>query len=132
MKNEKTLFAKRLITAMQAQGYKPEAAVLEREFNLRYLGKSVTLQGVRKWLLGLSMPSHDKIITLAEWLKIPPEDLTFGKVAKPVTCSLWQQHEIDHIEREIIETFLALPPQQKKIIKDVIQTYAKVYSNIED
>lgn len=129
MKNEKTLFAERLTTAMQAQGYKPEAAVLEREFNLRYLGKSVTLQGVRKWLLGLSMPSHDKIFTLAEWLKIPPEDLTFGKISKPTAYS-WQ-HEIDHVEREIIETFLALPPQQKKIIKDVIQTYAKAYQNMD-
>jgi hypothetical protein len=85
------------------------------------LGKSVTLQGVRKWLLGLSMPSHDKIFTLA--------DLTFGKISKPTAYS-WQ-HEIDHVEREIIETFLALPPQQKKIIKDVIQTYAKAYQNMD-
>ena len=32
----KTLFAKRLIQAMQSKGYEPKASVLEREFNLNY------------------------------------------------------------------------------------------------
>ena len=47
MTNEKIRFAQRLIEAMQAQGYDPEPAILEREFNLRYFGKPMTLQGVR-------------------------------------------------------------------------------------
>jgi hypothetical protein len=52
MNNEKSLFAQRLITAMQAKGYDPKPSILEREFNLRHNGKPVTLYGVRKWLLG--------------------------------------------------------------------------------
>ena len=55
MTNEKIRFAQRLIEAMQAQGYDPEPAILEREFNLRYFGKPMTLQGVRKWLIGTSI-----------------------------------------------------------------------------
>ena len=55
MNNEKSLFAQRLITAMQAKGYDPKPSILEREFNLRHNGKPVTLYGVRKWLLGMSI-----------------------------------------------------------------------------
>jgi transcriptional regulator with XRE-family HTH domain len=82
MNNEKSLFAQRLITAMQAKGYDPKPSILEREFNLRHNGKPVTLYGVRKWLLGMSMPSSDKLLTLAKWLDVPPEELAFEKDIK--------------------------------------------------
>ncbi len=129
MTNEKTLFAQRLIAAMQAQGYKPEPAVLEREFNLRYYGKSMTLAGVRKWLIGTSIPSTDKIIALAKWLKIPPEELTFGtdiKLQIQEKNQRWQQ-EIGYGEREVFEAFIALPTPQKKIVREVIMAFAKAY-----
>lgn len=129
MTNEKTLFAQRLIAAMQAQGYKPEPAVLEREFNLRYYGKSMTLAGVRKWLIGTSIPSTDKIIALAKWLKIPPEELTFGtdiKLQIQEKNQRWQQ-EIGYSEREVFEAFIALPTPQKKIVREVIMAFAKAY-----
>jgi transcriptional regulator with XRE-family HTH domain len=129
MTNEKTLFAQRLIAAMQAQGYKPEPAVLEREFNLRYYGKSMTLAGVRKWLIGASIPSTDKIIALAKWLKIPPEELTFGtdiKLQIEEKNQRWQQ-EIGYSEREVFEAFIALPTPQKKIVREVIMAFAKAY-----
>ena len=53
MKNddEKSLFAKRLVLAMQSKGYEAKASILEREFNLNYSGKPMTLHGVRKWLM---------------------------------------------------------------------------------
>ena len=63
---------------MEKAGYKPEAAVLEREFNQHYYGKGVTLHGVNKWLKGQSLPRHDKVMAIAKWLRIPPEELTFG------------------------------------------------------
>ena len=78
MKTPPQKFAERLRAAMVKAGYKPEAAVLEREFNQRYYGKDVTLHGVNKWLKGQSIPRLDKIETLAKWLRIPPEELTFG------------------------------------------------------
>lgn len=129
MTNEKTLFAERLIAAMQAQGYRPEPAILEREFNLRHYGKPMTLQGVRKWLIGSSIPSTDKIITLAKWLKIQPEELTFGKELKveiQQANQRWQQN-ISYNEREVFEAFLALPVPQRKIVREVILAFAKAY-----
>ena len=32
---------------------------LEREFNTRYWGKPMTLHGVRRWLRGETLPTHE-------------------------------------------------------------------------
>ena len=73
MQNAKELFANRLRDAMQAAGYEPKPAVLEREFNTRYWGKPMTLHGVRRWLRGETLPTHEKLLVLAEWLGVPPQ-----------------------------------------------------------
>jgi hypothetical protein len=50
-----------------------------REFNLRYAGDPVSSQAVRKWLAGDSLPSQDKLRTLAMWLDVPAPWLRFGE-----------------------------------------------------
>ena len=127
--DNKVKFAARLIEAMKAQGYKPEPAVLEREFNLRYYGKRIGLHGVRKWLIGESIPPYDKIMTLATWLKVPPEDLTFGLEIKQ---KIQQENtrwvdEVGYKEREVFEAFLNLPAPQRKIVREVILAFAKAF-----
>ena len=133
MTSEKLLFAQRLIAAMQAQGYQPKPAILEREFNLRHFGEPVTLQGVRKWLIGTAIPSADKLLTLAKWLNVPPEELAFDKDMKKAIEQReinWQE-EIGYKDKEIFEAFLALPTPQKKIVREVIVAFAKAYINTE-
>ncbi|MDP2759130.1 MAG: hypothetical protein Q8O64_01810 [Sideroxyarcus sp.] len=129
MKNVKQLFASRLREAMVKAGFKPEPAVLERNFNLRYFGKPMTLHGVRKWLIGESIPPYDKIIALSDMLRIPPEELTFGLGIKQrikEERARWDDG-IGYQEREIFEAFLALPAPQRKIVREVIQTFAKAF-----
>ena len=125
--DNKATFAAKLIDAMTAQGYKPEAAVLEREFNLRHYGKRIGLHGVRKWLIGTSIPPYDKITTLAKWLKVPPEDLTFGlEINQKIKQENknWQE-AISFQEREVFEAFLSLPAPQRKVVREVIIAFAK-------
>ena len=133
MTSEKLLFAQRLIAAMQAQGYQPKPAILEREFNLRHFGEPVTLQGVRKWLIGTAIPSADKLLTLAKWLNVPPEELAFDKDMQKAIEQReinWQE-EIGYKDKEIFEAFLALPTPQKQIVREVIVAFAKAYINTE-
>lgn len=52
---------------------------LATEFNLRHYGKPVSAQAVRKWLESNSIPSVDKIVTLANWLGVSPAWLLFGE-----------------------------------------------------
>ena len=129
MKTPQQKFAERLRAAIVKAGYRAEAAVLEREFNQRHYGKGVTLHGVNKWLKGQSLPRLDKIETLAKWLRIPPEELTFGLAIKQQIKedrARWDDG-IGYQEREVFEAFLALPAPQRKIVREVIQTFAKAF-----
>ncbi|MNG64263.1 hypothetical protein D3C78_46480 [compost metagenome] len=133
MKNddEKTLFAKRLGLAMQSKGYEVKASILEREFNLNYSGKPMTLHGVRKWLIGEAIPSGDKLLTLAKWLEIPPEELIFDKdIQKAIQQRdyRWQQ-ELGYKDKEIFEAYVKLAASHKKIIRDMIIALSDIYKN---
>ncbi len=122
-------FAERLRAAIEKAGYRAEAAVLEREFNQRYYGKGVTLHGVNKWLKGQAIPRLDKIEALAKWLRIPPEELTFGlEIRQQIKedRARWDDG-IGFQEREVFEAFLALPAPQRKVVREVIQAFAKAY-----
>lgn len=129
MKNVKQLFAERLRKAMVKAGLKPEPAILERYFNQHYFGKPMTLHGVRKWLIGESIPPYDKIVALAGMLRVPPGELTFGlEIKQKVKEQSTRWHEaISYQEREIFEAFLALPTPQRKVVREVIQTFAKAF-----
>lgn len=117
---ERLEFSKRLIAAIEQAGYEPRASVVERNFNLRYWGTSVSYQGVRRWLKGDSIPEQDKLTVLAQWLGVEPYELRYGL---PVT----ERKEPDKPwyvgltmdDYEVITTFLKLSSENKKIIKDV-------------
>lgn len=122
-------FASRLRLAMEKAGYEAKPSVLEREFNLRYWGKPMTLHGVRRWLVGESMPPQDKLEVLAEWLLITPQHLRFGEeLAKRIDQrrARWEE-AIGYQEREAFEAFINLPAPQRKIVREVILTFAQAY-----
>ena len=129
MESAKNMFANRLRDAMKAAGYEPKPAVLEREFNTRYWGKPMTLHGVRRWLRGETLPTHEKLLVLAEWLGVPPQQLNFGdEIQRKVEQrrSRWDSG-IGYQDRDIFEAFLKLPIPQRKLIREVILTFAKVH-----
>lgn len=73
-------FSKRLKKAFQDKGISIDSPTwLAREFNENYAGKRVSQQTVRKWLNGESIPTHDKIKTLAQWLGVSPHELHYGE-----------------------------------------------------
>ena len=125
--NEKIEFTKRLRAAMTHAGYVASPSVLEHEFNLRWPGKSISNQAAWGWLNNRSIPTQDKMKVLAEWLKVEPDVLRFGDA---VRLSV-QQHKkrwdegVGHVERETFDAFLQLPAAQRKIIREVILTFAK-------
>jgi transcriptional regulator with XRE-family HTH domain len=128
--NEKLEFAERLRNAMLAAGYEARPAVLEKGFNSRYWGRSVTFQAVSRWLRGEAIPSQEKLQVLAEWLKIEPHALRYGEEAALSIRAKRKQWDdaLDYQEREAIEQYLSLPAPQRKIVREVISAFAQVFS----
>jgi len=127
--NEKLEFAERLRNAMLVAGYDARPSVLEKGFNSRYWGRSVTFQAVSRWLRGEAIPSQEKLQVLAEWLKIEPHALRFGEQAAESIRAKRRQWEenLDFQERETIEHYLSLPAPQRKIVREVIDAFVKAF-----
>jgi transcriptional regulator with XRE-family HTH domain len=125
--DEKVEFSQRLQQAMIDAGYPVRPVVLEREFNTRYWGQPITVQAVRRWLNGEAIPSQDKLQVLADWLKVEPQVLRFGSEAirsVQEKKKRWDE-AIAGPEREVLEAFIALPAEQKKVARAVILALAK-------
>jgi transcriptional regulator with XRE-family HTH domain len=124
--DEKTKFAERLQAAMIVAGYEARPAVLEKNFNSRYWGQSVSFQAVSRWLRGEAIPSQEKLQVLADWLKVEPHVLRYGEQAiKNIRAKQKKWDEgIGYQEREIFETFLSLPAPHRKTAREVIQALA--------
>ncbi|MCL2590978.1 MAG: transcriptional regulator [Betaproteobacteria bacterium] len=128
--DEKKEFASRLATAMLDAGYEPRPSVLEVQFNIRYMGRPITYQAVTRWLKGEAIPAQDKLQVLADWLKVEPHILRFG--GQPLLSIQERKKRWDAAlsgpEREVLEAFINLPPEQKKIVRSVILTFAHVHA----
>lgn len=127
--DEKLQFSNRLREAMLAAGYEARAAVIENEFNQRWWGRSISIQSAWGWLNGKAIPSQDKLQTLAEWLKVEPQVLRFGEgVAKSVReyRQRWDE-KLTYLERETVDAYLQLPAPQRKVVREVILTFARVH-----
>ena len=129
--DQKLEFAERLQAAMRAAGLEPRPAVLLNLFNTHYWGRSVSFQAVSRWLRGESIPEQDKLITLAEVLKIEPEVLRFGEGIRQSVLQHRQRWEegVGYLERETVDAFLQPPAPQRKIIREVILTFAKAHNS---
>lgn len=126
--DDKLQFSKRLKAAMTVAGLEVRPTVLEKLFNFHYRGTPVTYQGVRRWLIGLSIPEQDKLELLANLLSTTPGLLRYGtksraRIAEPKAT--WREATtID--DRVAIEIFLRLPSQKRVAIRQVIKAMADV------
>lgn len=86
---------------------------LATEFNLRHYGKPVSAQAVRKWLESNSIPSVDKIVTLANWLGVSPAWLLFGE-------NLGVEETSPEPYSDIRSNFQQLAPEEQEVVRELI------------
>lgn len=85
----------------------------------------MTLQGVRRWLLGETLPKQEKIEVLAAWLEVEPQALRYGEtVGRQIreARGRWDA-TISAEERQVLERYLALPIAQRKVVAQVIEAF---------
>ncbi|GAB2456882.1 MAG: transcriptional regulator [Comamonas sp.] len=129
--DNKLEFAQRLRSAMVAAGLEARPGVLLGLFNANYWGRSVTFQAVSRWLKGEAIPAQDKLVVLAGLLKVEPEVLRFGDSVRRSVQEHRQRWDegVGYLEREAFDAFLRLPAPQRKVVREVILTFARVHGD---
>ncbi|WP_301098286.1 hypothetical protein [Otariodibacter sp.] len=128
-------FAKNLKAILEKKGIEPKASVLEREFNLHHYGKPISSHAVARWLRGEVIPSFARIKTLASWLDVQVSELVSEDIAYKINKIEQQKEPTEHIwkmaasyqDQLLFETFLNLPQEQKKAVREVIIAMHKAY-----
>lgn len=104
---DKTDFSERLKTAIRLAGLDELSnASLANRFNLRHPNQSVSTQAFHHWLVGRSIPTPDKIETLAKWLDTSAEWLRYGRLSGTEGAASPQ-------EALLLKYFRLLPPEKR-------------------
>lgn len=107
---EKNGFSQRLRTALKLAGLDQVSnANLANRFNLRHPNQPISTQAFHHWLSGRSIPTADKVETLAKWLNTSSEWLRHGRVAHD--CGT-----LSESERLMLQYFRALTPAARQAV----------------
>jgi transcriptional regulator with XRE-family HTH domain len=119
-------FAERLRQALEAVGSRPSPTLVANAFNQRYWGRSITPHTARNWLLGRSLPTQDKLVVLADWLQVSPDELRFGQTTSAfrIAEADAQFENLNMADREMIGRYLSLPASDRKTVRDVVAAMA--------
>ena len=75
---ERANFSSRLLLCLENIGLGNNYTAFAKAFNFRSSSGAVTVHAARKWLIGESFPTQEKIVVLAAWFQVSPEWLRFG------------------------------------------------------
>lgn len=123
---ESQAFSERLRKALEAMGVRPSPTVVANEFNLRYWGRSITAHTARNWLLGQALPTQDKLVVLADWLQVSPDELRFGQqnAVLRLSESDTEFEQLDMADREMLKRYLTLSRGDRKTVREVVAAMA--------
>lgn len=129
---EREGFSKRLRQCLESAGYPCSPTCLTKEFNLRSLGKPVTVHAARKWMFGEAIPTQEKMQVLSAWFGVSPEWLRFGvnhsgaiDEAMPVT----KLNRRDHVTLGLLHR---LSDRQRHLVDAMISTICKMSQQEEE
>ena len=116
---EPQAFAQRLNAALVAAGVAVSPTTVQRKFNSLTPDKPVTVHAVRKWIMGESIPTQDRVRVLAAWLGVSPNWLRFGEaVAKGDSPTPSAEEYV------LLRSFRRLGAQERRQILALVQTMA--------
>ncbi|TCW81195.1 transcriptional regulator [Burkholderia sp. SRS-46] len=128
---EKKAFSERLKFALQRSPHKITGATeLANQFNLRHRGEhQVSPQTAHKWLTGRTIPTQDKLRTLAEWLRVELHWLHYGP--SPNAAARTTPQPLPRDERypptpetiELASKIEALSPHHRYLVQELIEQF---------
>lgn len=126
--SEKTEFSQRLLAALKQAGVRGVSPTkLANDFNLQHQGKPISTQAAHKWLNGTSIPTQDKVRTLATWLNVSPEWLRYGDAGKKSSGVLRQKvPPYLTLEEQMLVDFRQLGTSQQIIARELVSTLLRL------
>jgi hypothetical protein len=116
-------FSQRLLKQLQSHRKSLSPTTLSREFNLRWRGAPVSPNAARKWLLGESIPTMDKIEVLAnmlgtnsEWLRWGETPMANYQTTVSTTDFLKDVSFEPNLERSVIQDYRLLNRQNQRVV----------------
>ena len=89
----------------------------------------MSFQRVARRFRAEAIPEQDKLLVLAEILRVEPEALRFGQAVRQKVQeqrARWDEG-LSYQEREVLDAFLNLPVAQRKIVREVILAFAQAH-----
>jgi len=123
MNNEQFAFSERLRAALQRAGLGESPVELVRLL-ARFGGEPVSQQAVSGWLKGRAMPRQANLKALAKMLSMEPQQLQYGDDGKRGRDGR-VEGRLDPRDHLAIEAYLHLPPAQRKILRHLIDEFAR-------
>ncbi|WP_322010751.1 transcriptional regulator [Paraburkholderia sp. J12] len=127
---EKAAFSERLRFAMKRAPEKPQGATdLALHFNLRHHGEHpVSPQTAHKWMSGRTIPTDDKLRTLAEWFKVDVHWLHYGPPpggtpAVPRPLRRDEKYPLSQESIELASKIEALSPHHRYLVQELIAEF---------
>ena len=124
---ERSEFSARLVqTLATVRGIAPSPTVVARAFNAHFNGKPVTVHAVRKWLVGESIPTQDKLRALAHWLDTSLDWLRFGEssATRGGTAATPVKSDGSPMEN-LVRLYLSLPHRERLLAREFITMLRK-------
>jgi hypothetical protein len=119
---ERRNFSVRLKSVLikQKRSLKPSSFV--RGFNLRAEGATVTAHAARKWLIGESIPTQQRIVIIAKWLNVNAAWLRFGDGKNEGFLSAPGVREaISKDEAALIGSVVSLSKPSQQVVQGLVE-----------
>ena len=116
-------FAARLEQAMTVKSIKHSPTVLAKLFNAEFDGRAVTIITVRNWTLGLSMPTHDKLLVLAKLLDTSAEQLRYGRHSEKtlmISNVDGSETELTGSQQQLVRKYIMLNSSQQRLVSELV------------
>ena len=120
--DERQQFSERLQQALRSAEYSPDSPTqLAREFNARFAGQPVTVHAARKWLMGESIPTQEKLRSLAKWLNVTAEWLRFGTASANSSNS-----SLNSSDAKIIASLRQLNEENRQLVFEFVRLLVRM------
>lgn len=126
--SERDAFSQRLAKALKdAKVEIGSPTIFAREFNRRYTGKPVSVHAARKWLMGESIPTQDKLRLLAAWLGVSAEWLRYGEAGSASKHIAQSERALyNSPDIELISNISLLNAEHKQVVREVVLTLLRL------